>query len=491
MKNSYSFIFLILLIFVIVKGEVIKSTKTIPDITTSIVSTNSIPPTKTTPDVVTKTIISIKTIPPTGVNKLPISAVGKKYCGIGLSYTVRYDDENFICYGYRRYDTSGCRYYYTDRYTYTSFTDDCYQGSEIEKGIYSPSIINNSKNCTDRYKHMETFTYEKESRWRRDLLYANGITDLSEFSTATSIDELPVDDIAKEYCRGYDNIYVYIGETGFACILQNNPEMGDGCLPPVPQPKYIYSSFNLDCINVNKGPSGLYYSEISDNGKCEDSLKVMNTNIFYLRDKSSKMLPSTKTPIYTKTVTTVPMTTESTTTVTEESTTTLTIESSTISTIESSTISTIPNTLPTKSPRPKYPPTTTTTTTTEFTETNPTEFSTIFTETIPTELVSSTITTTSTSSISTLPTKVITLTTTVTITQSVKCLPPQTVTVKETIKLKETVTVTVQNEPTNVVGKMNCVGKWGQCGGIGFKGPTCCKAGLKCKKLNQLYSHCI
>ncbi|RPA85863.1 hypothetical protein BJ508DRAFT_204802 [Ascobolus immersus RN42] len=37
----------------------------------------------------------------------------------------------------------------------------------------------------------------------------------------------------------------------------------------------------------------------------------------------------------------------------------------------------------------------------------------------------------------------------------------------------------------------NCAGKWGQCGGIGFSGPSCCVSGSSCQKLNDYYSQCL
>lgn len=39
-------------------------------------------------------------------------------------------------------------------------------------------------------------------------------------------------------------------------------------------------------------------------------------------------------------------------------------------------------------------------------------------------------------------------------------------------------------------GGGGCAGKYGQCGGTGFKGSPCCKAS-KCRKVNEWYSQCI
>lgn len=36
----------------------------------------------------------------------------------------------------------------------------------------------------------------------------------------------------------------------------------------------------------------------------------------------------------------------------------------------------------------------------------------------------------------------------------------------------------------------NCAGMWGQCGGQGWSGPTCCSAG-SCQELNPWYSQCL
>ncbi|KAI8812223.1 putative endo-1,4-beta-xylanase [Cladochytrium replicatum] len=55
------------------------------------------------------------------------------------------------------------------------------------------------------------------------------------------------------------------------------------------------------------------------------------------------------------------------------------------------------------------------------------------------------------------------------------------------------VTTTVQTSaspaPTN--GGGNCSAKWGQCGGNGWTGPTCCVAGTTCTFNNAWYSQCL
>ncbi|KAJ3039962.1 hypothetical protein HDV00_011628 [Rhizophlyctis rosea] len=40
-------------------------------------------------------------------------------------------------------------------------------------------------------------------------------------------------------------------------------------------------------------------------------------------------------------------------------------------------------------------------------------------------------------------------------------------------------------------GSGNCAAKYGQCGGQGFSGPTCCQSGSTCKVSNQYYSQCL
>ncbi|OUM58441.1 carbohydrate-binding module family 1 protein [Piromyces sp. E2] len=67
-----------------------------------------------------------------------------------------------------------------------------------------------------------------------------------------------------------------------------------------------------------------------------------------------------------------------------------------------------------------------------------------------------------------------------------------TITIKETVTVKETITVTIQNsEPTPTNPVQNCAAKWGQCGGQGYNGPTCCQSGSTCHEVNQWYSQCL
>eukprot|EP00833_Pecoramyces_ruminatium_P016239 jgi/Orpsp1_1/1190271/evm.model.d7180000077855.2 len=108
----------------------------------------------------------------------------------------------------------------------------------------------------------------------------------------------------------------------------------------------------------------------------------------------------------------------------------------------------------------KLPPILTTSTTTTTTE-DPLTIASIITTTNPT----------------TLPTKCIPVTVTVTEKE------------KKTITEKETVTVTIKSmmDPNEEL----CAAKWTQCGGVGYKGPTCCQSGSTCKELNKYYSQCV
>ncbi|GAB1315267.1 Endo-1,4-beta-xylanase [Madurella fahalii] len=40
-------------------------------------------------------------------------------------------------------------------------------------------------------------------------------------------------------------------------------------------------------------------------------------------------------------------------------------------------------------------------------------------------------------------------------------------------------------------GGGNCAARWGQCGGQGWNGPTCCQSGSTCQAANQWYSQCL
>lgn len=44
---------------------------------------------------------------------------------------------------------------------------------------------------------------------------------------------------------------------------------------------------------------------------------------------------------------------------------------------------------------------------------------------------------------------------------------------------------------TSGTGGGNCAAKWGQCGGQGWTGPTCCQSGSTCQPSNNWYSQCL
>ncbi|KAJ3041944.1 hypothetical protein HDV00_008453 [Rhizophlyctis rosea] len=47
------------------------------------------------------------------------------------------------------------------------------------------------------------------------------------------------------------------------------------------------------------------------------------------------------------------------------------------------------------------------------------------------------------------------------------------------------------SQPTGGNTGGNCAAKYGQCGGQGFSGPTCCQSGSTCKVSNAWYSQCL
>ncbi|KAB5583492.1 hypothetical protein GE09DRAFT_1167437 [Coniochaeta sp. 2T2.1] len=56
-----------------------------------------------------------------------------------------------------------------------------------------------------------------------------------------------------------------------------------------------------------------------------------------------------------------------------------------------------------------------------------------------------------------------------------------------------TKTTSVPNQTTTTIPGPSCnpVGKWGQCGGIGYTGCTTCASGSTCQKSNEYYSQCL
>jgi len=61
---------------------------------------------------------------------------------------------------------------------------------------------------------------------------------------------------------------------------------------------------------------------------------------------------------------------------------------------------------------------------------------------------------------------------------------------EETIIKKDTITVTKTLKP-EATNDTKCVRKWGQCGGIGYRGSSCCENGLTCREINKYYSQCM
>ncbi|KAJ3029797.1 hypothetical protein HDV00_009438 [Rhizophlyctis rosea] len=54
-----------------------------------------------------------------------------------------------------------------------------------------------------------------------------------------------------------------------------------------------------------------------------------------------------------------------------------------------------------------------------------------------------------------------------------------------------TTTTRAQTTTTQASSGGNCAAKYGQCGGQGFSGPTCCQSGSTCKFSNNWYSQCL
>ena len=52
-------------------------------------------------------------------------------------------------------------------------------------------------------------------------------------------------------------------------------------------------------------------------------------------------------------------------------------------------------------------------------------------------------------------------------------------------------TRTPTKQPTKKPTKENCRREYAQCGGIGYKGATCCQSGLYCRKTSDYYSQCV
>ncbi|KAJ3039840.1 hypothetical protein HDV00_011749 [Rhizophlyctis rosea] len=55
----------------------------------------------------------------------------------------------------------------------------------------------------------------------------------------------------------------------------------------------------------------------------------------------------------------------------------------------------------------------------------------------------------------------------------------------------QTTTTTTRAQTTTTASSGNCAAKYGQCGGQGFSGPTCCQSGSTCRVSNPYYSQCL
>jgi len=415
-------LFLTLVTLALVKGEETMSTKTVPAKTLPTATTRS-----------GKTIIS-------DLDDLPVSSLAKKYCR-GSSVSIKYDDKDFICESYR-YDTSGCAYMYIKEGFYTSFSDECYQGKKVEEGVYIPTKVSYSSECKEKYQHMKKYEfgdYFRSDKWKRG---SSGF-DYSK----NSVDELPVSDLAKEYCRGADTITVYVNDTDFLCVLQDNMEF-EGCLPTF-KPKTIYSSFNNECINAKEIQPGLYTVTLDPSSSCENNLKDMKS--YYIKGKSSKSpITFTKTVPTTTTTTTISTINTTTKTVPISTTTTKTVPTSTTTTKTVPTSTTTTKTVPTSTTTTKTVPTSTTTTKTVPTSTTTTKTvptSTTTTKTVPTSTTTTKTVPTSTTTTKTVPTSTTTTKTVPTSTTTTKTVPTSTTTTK-TVPTSTTTTKTVPTSTT-------------------------------------------
>ncbi|KAJ3132637.1 hypothetical protein HK100_005152 [Physocladia obscura] len=100
-----------------------------------------------------------------------------------------------------------------------------------------------------------------------------------------------------------------------------------------------------------------------------------------------------------------------------------------------------------------------------------------------------TITTAGTTTVTT--TRTTTTTTTISTTSTTKQTTATTTTTKPTTTTTTTTTTTVART-TSTTAVANCANKWGQCGGIGWTGPTCCNASTCTPQAgNPYYSQCL
>ncbi|KAJ3121457.1 hypothetical protein HK098_003656 [Nowakowskiella sp. JEL0407] len=62
-------------------------------------------------------------------------------------------------------------------------------------------------------------------------------------------------------------------------------------------------------------------------------------------------------------------------------------------------------------------------------------------------------------------------------------IPKSSITTSTSTSTATVVSIGLQSKP--------CSSKWGQCGGIGWTGATCCESGSTCQRMNDHYSQCI
>ncbi|KAH8553780.1 EndoEXOCELLULASE [Umbelopsis sp. PMI_123] len=84
-----------------------------------------------------------------------------------------------------------------------------------------------------------------------------------------------------------------------------------------------------------------------------------------------------------------------------------------------------------------------------------------------------------------------TTTTTSTTTSSTTTAPTTTATTTTTTTTKTTTTKTSTSATTTTSSSASCATHWGQCGGTGWTGPTCCESGYTCTVSNAYYSQCL
>jgi len=119
------------------------------------------------------------------------------------------------------------------------------------------------------------------------------------------------------------------------------------------------------------------------------------------------------------------------------------------------------------------------------------------TKTIPKEALTSTTTIATATTKTTKTTTATNTNTNTNTTISLKYCDPQTITIteRETLTEEETITITIDEggeiTPTPKEPEEKCSGRYAQCGGTNYQGPTCCQSGSKCVFINEYYSQCL